>query len=317
MKVFEAIERYVENKRVMGISFEWGTNVLQAFGRLVGDIPIRSIDKGEVSQFLDKVVSSERTWLSHYRILKAFFDYWIARNELAVPPLPPLRRPGIARKAIPFIYSVSELRKLLSATSLRRRSTPREFSALTFRMLLVFLYGTGARTNETLFLTQRDVNFRKGTITFHRPSPSTGRSIPIGPHLRKALREYADSFAGRDNHKAFFARRDGKPIRAIDLTVSFQKLRRQAGVRRLTGTHRLPQIRDLRRTFAVHCMRVWLREGRNLRDILPLLGAYLGHVSLSSTEAYLAVMPERFLMQLSRLGSGRLGPKPETRSRSD
>jgi hypothetical protein len=39
----------------------------------------------------------------------------------------------------------------------------------------------------------------------------------------------------------------------------------------------------------VHCMRKWLREGKDLRTMLPLLGAYLGHVSLASTEAYLAV----------------------------
>jgi integrase/recombinase XerD len=61
----------------------------------------------------------------------------------------------------------------------------------------------------------------------------------------------------------------------------------------------------LRRTFAVHCMRKWLREGKDLRRMLPLLGAYLGHVSLSSTEAYLAVTPERFGVQLWRLGSAR------------
>jgi site-specific recombinase XerD len=153
MNVFEAIERYVAMKRVMGISYEWGTNVLQAFGRLAGDIPIRSVDKAQVSDFLDESVSSDRTWLSRYRIVKAFFEYWIARNELTVLPLLPSRRPGVARKAIPFIYSVSKLRKLLDATSLRRRSTPREFSSLTFRMLLLFLYGTGARINETLALT--------------------------------------------------------------------------------------------------------------------------------------------------------------------
>jgi hypothetical protein len=41
--------------------------------------------------------------------------------------------------------------------------------------------------------------------------------------------------------------------------------------------------------------------------MLPILGAYLGHVRLASTEAYLAVTPERFLSQLSRLGSATKG----------
>jgi|ERR1700733_1434115 len=310
MKLAEATERYVTMKRVMGVSFRWGTDVLHAFCRHVDDISLDSVVRAQVSDFLDKFVSSDRTWLSHYRTLKAFFDYWIARDELATLPLPQPRRPGIGRKAIPHTYSVSELRKLLNSTSLRRGGTPREFSSLTFRTLLLFLYGTGARINETLSLRQQDIDLKKGTITFDRPPPFTGRTIPIGPHLCRALEEYADLFTCRDDRKAFFCRRDGKPVRPIDLTVSFQKLRRDAGVARLTATHRQPQIRDLRRTFAVHCMRKWLRDGKDLRSMLPLLGAYLGHVSPDSTETYLAVTPERFRFQLSRLGSAREKPAP-------
>jgi hypothetical protein len=45
--------------------------------------------------------------------------------------------------------------------------------------------------------------------------------------------------------------------------------------------------------------------GKRFARDAPLLGAYLGHVSLSSTEAYLAVTPERFRVQLTRLGSAR------------
>lgn len=37
--------------------------------------------------------------------------------------------------------------------------------------------------------------------------------------------------------------------------------------------------------------------------MLPALGAYLGHVSLVSTENYLSVTPERFSKQLLRLSS--------------
>jgi integrase/recombinase XerD len=308
MNVSQAVEQYVAMKRVMGVSFKWGTEVLHAFSRHVGDISLDAVAKGQVLAFLDKSASSDRAWLSRYRSLKAFFDYWIARNELATLPLPPPRRPAIARNAIPYIYSVSELRQLLKTASVRRRATPRDFSSLTFRTLLLFLYATGARMNETMSLTQQDIDLTKATVTFHRPPPAVGRTIPIGPHLCRALREYADTFDCRDDRKAFFTRRDGKSVRAIDLTVSFQKLRRQAGIARLTVTPRQPQIRDLRRTFAVHCMRRWLQEGKDLRSMLPLLGAYLGHVSLASTEAYLAVTPERFRVQLSRLGSAQTRP---------
>jgi integrase/recombinase XerD len=297
-------------KQVMGISYKWGTGVLHAFSRHVGDTSLDALVAGQVSGFLGKSASSDRAWLLRYRILRAFLDYWISRNELTAPPLPPSRRSVPVRTTVPYIYSVSEVRKLLNAASVRRRATPRDFSSFTFRTLLLFLYATGARMNETVSLTQKDIDLRKGTITFHRPPPTTGRTIPISPHLWRSLREYAGSFFSRDDRKAFFTRRDEKPVRAIDLTVSFQKLRRQAGITRPGGNRHQPKIRDLRRTFAVHCMRKWLRNGKDLRNMLPLLGAYLGHVSPDSTEAYLAVTPERFRVQLWRLGSAREKPAP-------
>jgi integrase/recombinase XerD len=302
MRVSEAIGTYVAMKRVLGVSFKWGAEVLHAFSRNVGETSLDAVAEGQISAFLGKSASSDRAWLMRYRILRAFFDYWVDRKELAKPPLPRSRCPCTARTTIPYIYSVSELRQLLKTASVRRRATPRDFSSLTFRTLLLFLYGTGARMNETLALTQQDIDLRKGTMTFHRPPPAVGRTIPIGPHLCRSLREYAESLSTRNDRKAFFCSTEGKPIRAIDLTVRFQTLRRQAGIARPAGTAQ-PQIRDLRRTFAVHCMRKWLREGKDLRSMLPLLGAYLGHASPASTEAYLAATPERFRVQLSRLGS--------------
>jgi integrase/recombinase XerD len=303
MKLAEAIGTYVAMKQMTSISFDWGTKVLRAFYRLVGDASLDTIGEGHISTFLDKSASSDIAWLLRHRLLRAFFEYWVARSELVTLPLPPLRCPSKVRTAVPYIYSVSELRQLLKTASMKRRATPRDFSSLTFRTVLLFLYATGARMNETTSLTQQDIDLTKGTVTFDRPPPAGKRTIPIGSHLCRRLREYDGSFAWHSVRKAFFTRRDGKPVRAMDLTVSFQKLRRRAGIARPGGNRSQPKIRDLRRTFAVHCMRAWLKEGKDLRAMLPLLGAYLGHVSLSSTEAYLTVTPERFLTQLSRLGS--------------
>jgi integrase/recombinase XerD len=296
---------YVAMKQMMGISYKGATKVLRAFYRLLGDISLDTVGEKQVSTFLDKSASSDIAWLLRHRLVRAFFEYWVARSELATPPLPPLRCPSKVRTAVPYIYSVSELRQLLKTASMKRRATPRDFSSLTFRTVLLFLYATGARMNETTSLMQQDIDLTKGTVTFDRPPPAARRTIPIGPHLCRSLRGYDDSFACHGERKAFFIRRDGKPVRPMDLTVNFQKLRRTAGIARTGGNRSQAKIRDLRRTFAVHCMRAWLKEGKELRAMLPVLGAYLGHASLSSTEAYLTVTPERFRVQLTRLGSAR------------
>lgn len=304
MKLSGAVGRYVAMKQVMGIAYKHGTEVLQGFCGHVGDISLRSVAKWQVLGFLERSILSDVTWLIRYRILRAFFEYWMARGELNGLSMPPSRRPITARGYVPYIYSVLELRLLINKAGLKRRPKSREFGPLTFRTLLLFLYGTGARMCEALSLRPGDVDLRHGTVTLRWPIRDRTRTIPIGPRLRESLREYVDSLGpGVGDHKTFFVRKDGKAIRAVAVTLSFQTLRRNAGISRPADISRQPRVQDLRRTFAVHCMRAWLRRGKDLQSMLPVLGAYLGHVSLTSTEAYLAVMPERFIPQLSRLSS--------------
>ena len=316
MKLSRAIRQYVAMKHVMGISYKEGTEVLEKLCAHVGDFPLRSIAKWQVLGFLERSVLSDVTWLFRYRNLKAFFEYWTVRGELNGLPLPPPRHPGTARTVIPCIYSVSEVRQLLSQAALKRH--PRrssEFSAVTFRTLLVFLYGTGARISEALSLRSEDVDLRHGTVTFDRSVANGTRTVPIGPHLCKTLREYVKSLDTIESErKHFFVGRDGTPIRPVAVTISFQTLRRKAGISRPADISRQPRVQDLRRTFAVHCMRAWLKEGKDLGSMLPILGTYLGHASLTSTEAYLAVTPERFLTQLSHLGPANENPVPKPKS---
>lgn len=118
--------------------------------------------------------------------------------------------------------------------------------------------------------------------------------IPIGSHLCQSLRDYRDSSElSRDHRANFFARKNGSPIQHRELWRSFRTLLRKSGISRHANISRRPRVQDLRRTFAVHCMRAWLGSGKDLREMLPILGAYIGHVNLASTEAYLAVTPER------------------------
>lgn len=48
-----------------------------------------------------------------------------------------------------------------------------------------------------------------------------------------------------------------------------------------------PNVHSLRHTFAVNCLRKWMKQGKNLHAYLPVLQEYLGHVNISDTEYYL------------------------------
>src|SRR6266850_3253543 len=301
MKLSGAITRYVEKKRLLGITFRMGAGWLCAFSRQIGDVSVGSVTKRQVLGFLDGQRTSNLTWLVKYRVLKAFFEYWMVRNE--VPELPmPRSRAACPRAFAPYIYSVSELRKLLRCTSLSRQAAYRKIESDTLRTVLLFLYGTGARASEALAMRQGNVDLKRGTVTLHRPNTDIMRAVPIGPSLLHSLRVYFKStFQSRCETESFFVRKDGCPISVQALSRAFHSLCRKAGISRRDGISCQPRMRDLRHTFAVHCLNAWLKEGKDLRSMLPVLGAYLGHVRLSSSEIYLRVTPDRFWTQLSRL----------------
>jgi len=67
----------------------------------------------------------------------------------------------------------------------------------------------------------------------------------------------------------------------------------QAGISH-GGRGKGPRVHDFRHTMAVHCLRRWVLEEKDLRAYLPVLQAYLGHVSLSDTAYYLHLTADLF-----------------------
>jgi integrase len=70
---------------------------------------------------------------------------------------------------IPFIYSRSQIRDLLRAVRDDARIKPSSIDKLTFRTILLVLYGTGAMTGEVFRLRREDVELNKGTILLRIP----------------------------------------------------------------------------------------------------------------------------------------------------
>ena len=73
-------------------------------------------------------------------------------------------RPPVA----PYLYSVSDMRRLLWGTCVMHRLTSRAVDPPTLRAVLMFLYGTSARIDETLAPAKGDVDLRNDTVTLPR-----------------------------------------------------------------------------------------------------------------------------------------------------
>ena len=306
MKLLEGVRAYVEGRRVYGAVYSGGVPTLNAFCRYAGDIPLGSIREGQVTAFLDGPGTAEATWQNKYKQLRSFFLFWLARDAISTVPMP-LRRPPVDSPFRPYIYSRAEIRRLLSMIRIGQKNSNCKIDIRTLRVLILFLYGTGALLSETLTLRRDDLDFRKRTITFRSSRPYRSRTIPICLDLYNVLRRYHAT-----NHRTniagapyLFLNKNGEALTAYAVETTFRRLRKVAGVTRRDGAASRPRLHDLRHTFAVHRISAWIKHGADLNRMLPALSVYMGRFGLGSSDRYLTLSPERFRTQLNKLSPQR------------
>lgn len=294
MTLHEAIDSYIALKRSLGAVFSAETRILRSFARALGDIPLDTIDAKAVRAFCRGHGPPTRWWERKHQALRGFFAYLVTRGHLSAPLL---SEPGphIPRSFEPYIYSRSELQRLLDATAILQdhRSPLRQ---TTFRTLLLLLYGAGLRPSEGLRLRYLDVDLDERILAIWDTKFFKSRLVPIGPALTRVLDTYRKDRQclpmPTGDHSAFFASRTGGAITLGMLEKMFIQLREHAEIRSPPGARWQPRLHDLRHTFAVHRLIAWYREGADVQANLPLLSTYLGHVNVSGTQPYLTMTSE-------------------------
>jgi len=301
MKLKIAIRQFVEWKHFCGRSYIAGEQILMMFFRSVGNLELDDISNHNTLVFMHGSHRRAETYRRKYFLLNQFFRHWLHRGQLRRVPLP---RPKATRRVslLPYVYSRSQIRLLLRATDENQKSYNCVIDANTVRAFILFLYGTGACVGEALKLKRQDIDFSNNVIRLQRTNGASQRTLPLAQHVRKTLLEYSKSMPeSHRSSQAFFVDKLGSPLNPITVNKMFQKLRSRAHVRRTDSFEVKPRLHDLRHTFAVHSLSAWLRQGKDLRVLLPALSAYLGQAKLNASEKYLRILPERFRPQLSAL----------------
>jgi integrase/recombinase XerD len=294
MTLTDAIEAYLTLKRSLGAVFTSQASILRAFGRTLGDIPLDAVSPEACSTYCRGTGLPTRHWENKHHTLRGFFNYLQSRGYIAASPL---QEPGprALHAFQPYIYSHEELQRLLDATA-TLASTRFPLQPLTYRTLMLLLYGAGLRVGEAIRLRRCDVDLHQGLLSIWDTKFFKSRVVPIGAALCSALETYRMAWDAQckpvDSHAAFFAAQNGGGMSRQQLEKVFRRLRQQADIRRPATDRWQPRLHDLRHTMAVHRVVAWYREGVNIEVRLPLLATYLGHVNLSGTQRYLTMTPE-------------------------
>jgi integrase/recombinase XerD len=230
-------------------------------------------------------------WAARLSGVRAFAKYWSsidAATEIPPADLLPFR----ARRAKPYLYSELEVQRLLEEA--RRMPSLFSLHPWTYHCLFGLLAVTGLRISEALNLESRDVNWAEGVLTIRTSKFGKSRLVPLHQTTKDVLTQYAvqriQRFPDRPT-AAFFPSKTGARLDAGQVRRTFYRVSRLIGIRGASASHG-PRLHDFRHRFAVETLLRWYRSGEDVRQRLPILSTYLGHVHVTDTYWYLSNTPE-------------------------
>lgn len=303
MSLEDIITNYITQQRSLGKRYLTEANILTAFRRSVGNVPVRNIGPETILRFVDRGGKSYETRGRKYRVLSGLFFFAVTRCYLRTSPMPKHQRKRVYSSYVPYIYSEAELKRLLAAIPEATANPQYIIDADTLRTLLLLLYGAGLRRGEAMRLSIEDVDISQSLIHIRGTKFFKSRIVPLSNSLTTVLRAFIARpgnhySAGRESR--LFSSRDGTALRSTTLGVAFRRLCAIAGIQRSGGAHNQPRMHDLRHSAAVHRVTAWYRCDADLNDLLPKLATYLGHAGLSGTQRYLTMTQDLLAEASSR-----------------
>ena len=198
--------------------------------------------------------------------------------------LPPANYFGYRkRRRVPYIYSASEVNRLIEATD--QLGPAGTLRSRTYAALLSLLAATGLRISEALALRFADIT-ADGLLIRETKFRKT-RLVPLHDTAVAGLERYVvrRRRTGSGNDHVFVGSR-GRPLQYQAVQSTFKTLIRTAGLWPAPNGRR-PRPHDLRHTFAVRALQASPAGRRRIGQHMVALATYLGHVNIYATYWYL------------------------------
>lgn len=218
---------------------------------------------------------------------------YIARQGIEAYIMPKGLLPKVPRY-IPHIYSNDELKRIFVQTDKCHYCSEVPLRHLVMPVFFRLLYCTAMRLTEARLLKVGDIDLDEGVITITNAKLNKHRQVPVSPEMLIRLSAYSQKvhmFSKQDDW--FFPGFTGKPMTMGNVEKNLRKFLWQARISH-GGRGKGPRVHDFRHSSAVHCLRRWVLEGKDLHAYIPVLQAYLGHVSFADTAYYLHLTADLF-----------------------
>jgi len=194
----------------------------------------------------------------------------------------------------PYIFSNQEIAAIFKQTDACCYSPEAPLRHRIMPLLFRLLYGCGLRISEALNLRLQDVDLHTGVLTIINGKFNKDRLVPLSPeNIHRCCDYVKDVHLFSDRNDYFFPAPNGRAVTKGNVYKNFRRFLWQARISH-GGWGKGPRLHDIRHTFAVHCLRQWVLQGKDLAAYLPILKTYLGHDSFSDTSQYLRLTAELY-----------------------
>jgi len=295
----EALTDYLALRRSLGYALVRDEKLLHQFLDWVYQHERDHITVDDVLTWVRLPESASASWLRmRVRVVRGFAGYLHDIDPVHEVP-PPGLVPGRVARAVPYLYSQTEIAALIAEAD--QLSTPLRRATIT--TLIGLLAVTGMRLGEVIGLDDADFNPEQALLTVRHTKLGKHRLLPLHPTTVTALSVYRrlrDEAFPRPVTAALLVSQAGTRLLNYNVGQTFARLARGAGLAPRSPRCR-PRPHDLRHTFAVNTLLDWYRDGADVAARLPLLSTYLGHVAPANTYWYLEAAPELLAQAAGRL----------------
>ena len=241
------------------------------------------LDQTAIQSYLQQLSRnglSAKTLARRLASIKSLYKYMLINNLVEVNIARFVKTPKINRE-LPHYLSLKEAKDILNLPS------GNDEKALRERLILELFYATGIRISELIHIQINDIRLEERIIHVIGKR-NKERIVMIGSEAEEVLRNYLEVMSkkkiDRNHHYLFPALRSGKNGRrgTISTRTVFNIVKKY--LKKVSNDEKLSP-HSLRHTFATHM----LDNGADLMAIKDMLG----HSSLSSTQIYTHLQPEK------------------------
>jgi integrase/recombinase XerD len=187
----------------------------------------------------------------------------------------------------PHIFTDEELHKFFHQTDRNHYIGTCPCRHLIMPLFFRMIYSCGLRQSEARLLRRKDVDLAAGILSIKHAKNDNDRLVPMSDNLTKlCLAYYNKVHLSQKDRTYFFPGLNDRPMTITNVYHNFRRFLWRAGISH-GGRGKGPRIHDFRHSFACHCLKKWVIQGKDLNAYLPVLKTYLGHSSFEDTAYYL------------------------------